>query len=110
MEKLLNPAIAAGPIVLGLGLAVAIGCFAFHLLAPRPGPRRPLLRFVLVLAAVGVAAFIAGTVIGIAAFCSTARTGNLCGLGGVFGVGPMLSGSCMGGYALFWVRRIRRAT
>jgi hypothetical protein len=41
---------------------------------------------------VGVAALFVGTALGIAVFCSSEKMGNLCGLGGVFGLGPLLAG------------------
>lgn len=109
MGNLLNPAISVGPIILGLGLLLAIACIAIYLLAPGPKIGTSLLRFVVLALVVGIVAFVAGTVIGIAAFCSTADSGNLCGLGGVFGVGPILSGICIGGYACLWLKGTRIA-
>ena len=109
MGNLLNPAITIGPIVLGLGLLLAIVCIAIYLVAPGPKTRISLLRFVVLVLAVGIAAFVAGTAIGIAAFCSSASSGNLCGLGGVFGVGPLLSGTSIGGYACLWLKGTRAA-
>ncbi|MGH7669483.1 MAG: hypothetical protein ACRENQ_08295, partial [Gemmatimonadaceae bacterium] len=103
------PTISVGPIVLGLGVLAAIVCVAVYLIASAPNKGPPLLRFVLVLIAVGVAAYVAGTAIGIAVFCSTASSGNLCGLGGVFGVGPFLSGVCIAGYSYVWLRGTRNA-
>lgn len=108
MGNLLNPAISIGPIVLGLGLLLAIACIAIYLVTP--GRRKigtSLLRFVVLVVAIGVAAFVAGTAIGIAAFCSTASSGSLCGLGGVFGIGPLLSGICIGGYTYLWLKGTR---
>jgi hypothetical protein len=109
MRDLLNPAISVGPVILGLGLLSAIVCIAIYLFAPGPKAGALLLRFVVVVLVVGIVAFVAGTAIGIAAFCSTADSGNLCGLGGVFGLGPLLSGLCVGVYAPFWLKRTRNA-
>lgn len=109
MGNLLNPTISIGPIVLGLGLLLAIACIAIYLVVPGPKTGTSLLRFVVRALAIGIAAFIAGTVIGIAAFCSSASSGNLCGLGGVFGVGPLLSGISIGGYACLWLKGTRAA-
>ena len=47
----------------------------------------------------GTVAFAAGTVLGISAFCAPADAGNLCGLGGVLGLGPFVSGLTMAIYA-----------
>jgi hypothetical protein len=109
MENPLNLAISVGPIVLGVGLLVAIVCAVVSLRVPSNSRGRPLMRFALAALAVGVAAFVAGAVIGIAAFCSAASPGNLCGLGGVFGVGPFLAGICIATYAFFWLRGYRHA-
>jgi hypothetical protein len=58
---------------------------------------------------VGILAYAAGTATGIYMACSSADPGNLCGLYGVFGVGPMLSGLALFIYALFWANRARHA-
>jgi hypothetical protein len=105
MGALLNLVISVGPIVLGLGLLLAGVCIAVRRLAPARGVRTSTLRFILRAFVVGVVAFVAGTAVGIAAFCSSASSGNLCGLGGIFGIGPILSGVCVGWYALVWRKR-----
>jgi len=107
MGALLNPVISVGPIVLGLGLVLAGACMVVRLFGRGPGIGASLLKFVLRALAVGAATFIVGAVVGIAAFCSSASSGNLCGLGGIFGIGPLLSGVCVGWYALAWLRRER---
>lgn len=109
MASLLNPIIYIGPIVLGVGLLFAIICMAINLFASGPKTGKPVLRFLVVAIAIGIATFVAGTAIGIAAFCSSASSGNLCGLGGVFGVGPLLSGLCVAAYAFFWLKGPRYA-
>jgi hypothetical protein len=106
MVALLNHVISVGPVV--LGLLVAGVCIAIHLLAPGPKVGASLLGFVLRALAVAAATFIAGSVIGVAVFCSSASSGNLCGLGGIFGIGPLLAGICVGWYALAWLKRSRR--
>jgi hypothetical protein len=109
MENLLNSAIRIGPIVLGLGLLCAVVCIGIHLSTPHPKAGMSLLRFIALALVIGVVAYVAGAAIGIAAFCSAAGSGNLCGLGGVFGAGPLLSGICIGGFACLWLRGTRRA-
>lgn len=51
----------------------------------------------------------AGTFLGIAVACSPADAGNLCGLMGVYGVGPLLSAAAIFLYARSWARNARRA-
>lgn len=109
MGTLLNPVISVGPVVLGLGLLVAGVCIAIRLLVPGPKVGASVPRFVLRALAVAVTAFIAGAVVGVVAFCSSPSSGNLCGLGGIFGIGPLLSGVCVGLYALAWLKRSRHA-
>lgn len=103
MGYLLNLSITAGPIVLGLGLLTALVCFAIYLCTPGPKTGKPLFRIAAELLGIGIVSFVLGTVFGIAAFCSTASSGNLCGLGGVFGVGPLLCGLSIGAYAWRWL-------
>ena len=109
MGDFLNPVISIGPIVFVLGLLFALACLVLERLAPGSKKGISLLRYVLVVLAIGLVAFVAGTALGIAAFCTTASSGNLCGLGGVFGVGPLVSGLCISGYAYFWLRGARAA-
>jgi len=109
MGALLNQVISVGPIVLGLGLLLAGVCIAIHLLAPGPKAGDALLGFVLRALAAGAATFIAGAAVGVAVFCASASAGNLCGLGGIFGTGPLLSGVCVGWYALVWLKRSRHS-
>jgi len=109
MERLLNSAILIGPVVFVLGLLMALACCTIYLSTSKPRKDASLLRYVLALLAMGAVTFIAGAAIGIAAFCSSGSSGNLCGLGGIFGVGPFLSGISMGGYGYFWLRRTRGA-
>jgi hypothetical protein len=106
MGSLLNAVIYIGPVVFLLGLLAAIACFASQL--SRPGRPR-LLRRALVSAGLGLAGYIVGTGLGIAFFCATASTGNLCGLGGVFGTGPLIGGLCMGGYSIRALKTRRNA-
>jgi hypothetical protein len=106
---MLNTAITIGPIVLCLGVLVAIACIVIFHREPGLKTGTPLLRFVVLAFVVGIVSFVAGTALGIEAFCSSESSGNLCGLGGVFGVGPFLSGISVGGYACLWLKGTRRA-
>lgn len=109
MGNFLNPVVSAGPIVFVIGVVFALACLVIHSLGAAPKKDISRLRYVLNVLATGVAAFVAGSVLGIAAFCADASSGNLCGLGGVFGVGPLFSGLCISGYAYFWLRGTRDA-
>lgn len=107
MGSLLNAAIYIGPIVLLLGLLAAISCLTLQLFGPG---KRQVARRALVTTGLGMAGFAIGTGVGIAFFCSTESTGNLCGLGGVFGAGPFAAGLCMAGYAIRTLKANREAS
>jgi hypothetical protein len=104
MSTLLNAAISIGPVVLVLGLMAAIACLAVQFFAP---DRHRLWRRALVTLGIGTLGFVVGAGVGIAFFCSTSSAGNLCGLGGVFGTGPLAAGLCLGGQSVLsmWNRR-----
>jgi hypothetical protein len=51
---------------------------------------------------VGIGAYIVGTAIGIYFACSSPTSGNLCGVYGSLGVGPLLSGLALFLYGLSW--------
>jgi hypothetical protein len=106
MGSLLNAAIYIGPAVFLLSLLATLICFAMQISGPG---RSEVLRQILVAAGLGIAGFVVGTGVGIAFFCSTESTGNLCGLGGVFGTGPFAAGLCMAGYAILALRARRNA-
>jgi drug/metabolite transporter (DMT)-like permease len=76
--------------------------------APEPKKRRSLLRYLLVSLVVGAIAFVIGTMLGIFTACFPASAGNLCGLVGVFGIGPLTSALAMVVYAHHWARDARR--
>jgi hypothetical protein len=97
METLLNGVIYFGPLAFLLGLLVAVACMDLML---SRSSKSQVLRVAIVSAGDGLGGFIVGTMLGIAFFCSAASAGNLCGLGGVFGVGPLAAGLCMGVYPL----------
>lgn len=104
LEGQLTAALYVGPAVFLLGLAVATVSLA--LLLSSPG-KAYALRCTLITFGLVVAGFLSGAALGIGYFCSSNEAGNLCGLGGVLGTGPLLSGLCMfGGAAL--ARKARR--
>jgi hypothetical protein len=87
-----NLPIRIGPVVLLLGLIASIALAVFGFARREDGKARWLGRYVLGSAVVGIAALFAGTALGIAVFCWSENMSNLCGLGGVFGLGPLLAG------------------
>jgi hypothetical protein len=89
MGRLLNAVIYIGPMVFLLGLLAAIASLALPVFGPG---KLHVVRRALVTTGLGIAGFVVGTGVDIAFFCSTESTGNLCGLGGVFGMGRSLLG------------------
>jgi hypothetical protein len=112
MDSLLNVLITIGPIALLGALISAVAYYIAYHFAPEPKKNASVVRYVLMVFAAGGSAFVAGAAIGISVFCSSDKAGNLCGLGGVFGLGPLLSGAAIFLYARFWASggRLRRAS
>jgi hypothetical protein len=94
----LNLSIGIGPKVLLAGLIAAVVLAAFGFARCGEGRGKWLTRHVLGAVVVGLAALVVGTGLGIAVFCASADSGNLCGLGGVFGSGPLLAGIALAGH------------
>jgi hypothetical protein len=88
----LNAVILIGPIVLLAALVLAVAYPVRVNLGRNHGPRIHLGRYTLGVGVVGAVAFVAGAALGIAVFCAPDDAANLCGLGGVFGLGPLLAG------------------
>lgn len=84
-----------------------IAHYAVYRLAPEPKRPLPLLRYLLIACALGAAAYVAGAAAGIAVACYSDKAGNLCGLAGVLGVGPLASAVAMVFYAHVSTRRAR---
>lgn len=99
MADVLNLLIKVGPVVLLLGLIATTALAVFGCARLGDGRARWLGRYVLGSIVVGVAALFAGAALGIAVFCSSGKMGNLCGLGGVFGSGPLLAGIALAVHA-----------
>jgi hypothetical protein len=97
-----------GPLTLLTALVVMIYVYIrYRLRAPERAPS--VVRYVGVALLVGVLAYVAGAAVGIYAACSLPNPGNLCGLYGVFGIGPLLSGIAIVVYAGFWAKRAKNA-
>jgi len=99
MDNVLNALIKIGPAIFFLALVLAIGYAVLGRIPRDNQGKRRLGRYVLGLGVVVAVAFIAGAALGIAVFCSPEDAGNLCGLGGIFGSGPLLAGVAIAIYA-----------
>ena len=105
---MMNALLSIGPLaLLAAWIAVPLFYLAYRS-APKTRPTLSLLRYLLTTLAVGAAAYVGGTAVGIAVACSSDKAGNLCGLVGVFGTGPLLSAVAMIIYAHAATRRARR--
>ncbi len=100
--KFLQILIYVGPTAMLVGVAFGIYCFARYTTAPTRQRERSLVAYIGISIAVGVVAYIAGAAIGILGACSSASSSNLCGLVGIFGVGPLLAGLAIAAYAFTW--------
>ena len=94
---------ASGPLVLFAALVVMIYVYV-RCRAHAPKGALSVAGYVGFALGVGVLAYAAGAAIGIYAACSSPNPGNLCGLYGVFGSGPLLSGIALLVYAGFWAK------
>lgn len=72
--------------------------------APGRTNERSLARYLAVSLAVAMVAFVIGAMLGIVIACLPSNAGNLCGLVGIFGTGPLVSAVAMVVYAHRWYR------
>ncbi|KKW67183.1 hypothetical protein AAV94_11715 [Lampropedia cohaerens] len=99
MADLFNLLIKIGPIALSLGVTVSVALAILGFARRSADKAKWLGRYVLGLTMVGLVAMFVGAGSGIAVFCTSEKMGNLCGLGGVFGSGPLLAGIALAIYA-----------
>ena len=102
---MLGVLIVIGPIALVAALAALVIYYVGYRNVPERMEPRSLARYASIALTVGAFAYLAGALLGIAVACAPADAGNLCGLAGVLGVGPLLSAAAMFVYAHFWARR-----
>jgi hypothetical protein len=100
--------IMAGPFVLVVGLLGAVIGFRAWKRAPEPKRHPSASLYWVGVGLIGGVMFVGGAAVGILAACSSATSGNLCGLTGIFGVGPWLAGLNLAAYAWWWWRRACR--
>lgn len=99
-----------GMVALLVGLLSLPVFYLLYRRAPQPKQERSLGIFVLAALAVGMFGFVVGSALGIAASCFGDDAGNLCGLAGIFGTGPITAALAMVIYAHYWYRRARGAS
>ena len=98
-----------GPIVLLVALMSLPIFYAKYRSAPMPKKSLSVAHYLFASIVFGVLAFFAGSYIGISIACGEAAAGNLCGLMGVLGLGPMFCGVAMMLTAHFVTHRARMA-
>jgi len=110
MSSALSALISIGPVALVAALVSIVIYYFKYRYAPETKQHRSVLRYALIALGVGALAYMIGAVVGVSVACSSASAGNLCGLVGVLGVGPLLAAAAIFVYAHFWAKNTRRAT
>ena len=100
--------IQVGPIAFLIALLALPIYYILHVRAPQPKQTISLATYLLVSFAIGIASFALGTMLGIAVACMPDDAGNLCGLAGIFGAGPLTSAVALVAYAHLKTRAARR--
>lgn len=96
-----------GAIVLLSGLLATIVFYVgFRRSSPAAAPA--FIRYFGTAAVLALIAYFVGSAVGIYAACHSPSSGNLCGLWGALGVGPVLSGIALWSYGFWWRRRLAR--
>ena len=96
-----------GAVALLVGLMTLVFCFVFIRRAT-PAVRAPsLARYFGFAGLYGLVAYLAGAMLGIKMGCGAPDAGNLCGIWGALGAGPLLAGIVLGVYGLWWWTRSR---
>lgn len=102
MKLFYSTAVLLGPAVLLLALILMLVFYLNWRSTPQPKKNLSGWLYLFRCLGTGVPAFIVGTAAGIWLACSSPDSGNLCGLVGVFGLGPLLAGVVIGSCA--WVQ------
>lgn len=96
-----------GAIVLISGLLATILFYAgFRRSSPAAAPA--FIRYFGTVAVLALVAYFVGSAVGIYVACDSPGSGNLCGIWGALGVGPVLSGIALWSYGFWWRRRLAR--
>ncbi len=100
--------LALGAAVLVTGLLAAIFFYvSFRRSLPQEG-MPSLFRYFAFAVLSGILAYFIGTAAGIYGACRSATSGNLCGIWGALGTGPLLSGIAFWSYGFWWRRRLAK--
>jgi hypothetical protein len=97
-----------GAVALLSGLLLAVFFYVRYRNASSAEPKPVFIRYFGFAALLGFAAYLAGTAIGIAFACASPAAGNLCGIYGALGSGPLLAGITFGLYGPCWRMRTSR--
>jgi hypothetical protein len=109
MEALRNASMLIGPLALIAALAAAVIYYLSHRKAPGRTKPASVLRYLAMALGAGAAGYLLGALLGIWAACSPRDAGNLCGLVGLFGVGPLVAAVAIGLYAHSWAKNTSSA-
>ena len=66
------------------------------------------IRYFVTAVALAFAAYFVGSAVGIYGACRSPDSGNLCGIWGALGTGPLLSGIALWSYGFLWRRRLAK--
>lgn len=110
MERLIGVLTPVIPLLFLGALVSVVVFYAGYRNAPEPKQSLSILRYIGLTVGAAVVGFFVGTMAGIFAACSSASSGNLCGLFGVFGVGPIASALAIFFTARTLTRQARRAS
>ena len=104
----LSALISIAPVALVAALVFDIYYFKYRY-APETKQHRSVLQYGLIALGVGALAYVIGAVVAVSVACSSASAGNLCGLVGVLGVGPLSAAAAIF-VSTLWAKNARRAT
>jgi len=103
METAFRVLFQIGPMSVLVGGIATVLVYFIYPRAPQSGRKLGFGRYLALSIVAALIGYVAGAAIGIAVACSTPKGGNLCGLMGIFGVGPLLAGMTMFGYACYQI-------
>lgn len=109
MAEVLQSLLLIGPAMALAGVAALVIYYFVFRLAPEPKGRPSIPLYVVCGLVLGFIGLITGAALGIGVACFILAAGNLCGLFGIFGLGPLLAGVTMIVFAHLWARNARRA-
>lgn len=96
---------ALGAATLLVGWVAAIVCYVQLRQRARPERMPSFARYFGVATGIGLCAYALGAALGIGLACAPDDAGNLCGVFGVLGSGPLLAGTALTAYGLLRSRR-----